>query len=80
MPPILNSFFNSGNQTLTIVCLSFAAFRVYLEVIDFNFDQLPLSKKIGNSVGVKQISNYHKIGLYICVGYIILFAPGVLLS
>ncbi len=52
-----------------------AVLRIYLEVINFKFSALPLTKAMGQS-GAK----FHKMGLYISVGYVVLFAPQVLLS
>lgn len=59
-----------------LISLSLAVFRVYLEIINFDFTSLPLTNRI-----VKQnAKSFHRFGLYISIGYIILFAPSVLLT
>lgn len=67
-----------NNQLITLVCLSLACLRVYLEIVGFDFAKLPLTAKINQRT--KGMDGFHKTGLYISVGYIILFAPGILLS
>ncbi len=67
------SFLN--NEALIVVCLFLSVLRIYLEVIGFNFNQLPLTKKFQMNQ-----TKFHRYGFYISVGYFILFAPGYLLS
>jgi hypothetical protein len=63
------------NDLLIVCCLCLAVFRIYLEVINFNFNKLPISKamKLGNG-------KFHRYGLYFSIGYFVLFAPSYLLS
>lgn len=64
-----------SNDLGIFVCLCLAVFRVYVEVIDFKLSKLPLTKYF-----LKQkSSSFHQYGLYISVGYIVLFAPGLLI-
>lgn len=63
------------NQNLIYLCMCLASLRIYLEVTGFNFQKLPITAKMGQN-GEK----VHRVGLYLSVGYIILFAPNVLLS
>lgn len=58
-----------------LVCLCLAVFRVYLEVINFNFAKLPLTKNLLKD----KANSFHRYGLYFSIGYIILFAPGFLI-
>ena len=74
----LNLFFDTSNQTVVVTCLIFAVFRLYLEVVRFDFAKLPLTKMMAKSAGEKQAQGFHKMGLYLSVGYILLFAPGLL--
>jgi hypothetical protein len=80
MNPILNSFLDPSNQTMGIVLLSLAAFRLYLEIIDFKFENLPLTKVLARSNGAERLNRFHRMGLYFSMGYILFFAPGYLLS
>lgn len=73
----------SGNPGLGIALLALAAFRVYLEVIQFDLTQLPLTQVLARSKGEKgeeSVRRFHRLGLYFSVGYILFFAPGVLLA
>lgn len=63
------------NNQLIITCMCLAVFRIYLEVIRFDFRKLPLSSRL-NSYQYR----IHRTGLYLSIGYVILFAPGILLS
>ncbi len=63
-------------QTLVFICLCLAVFRLYLEVIGFDFSSLPISRSMGETNSTK----VHKVGLYLSLGYIILFGPQYLLS
>ena len=58
------------NETLILICLCFSVFRIYLEIIGFDFRRLPLTKKLGY-----RADNFHRYGLYFSIGYFILFAP-----
>lgn len=60
------SFLN--NHFLILTCLILSAIRVYLEIIKFDFEKLPLTKKIKN----KKI---HKVGFYLSLGNLFLFLP-----
>jgi hypothetical protein len=59
-----------------LICLILSVIRIYLEVVGFNFANLPISKKLPS----EQVKSFHKYGLYMSIGYFILFAPGFLLS
>jgi hypothetical protein len=67
-------FMDNQNAQLIFLCL--AVFRIYLEVIGFNFNQLPLTKAV---VG-QNAKSFHRLGLVLSVGYIIVTAPGYLLG
>ena len=60
-----------------IVCLVLAVFRVYLELIKFDFASLPLTKGL---MAKENGQKFHRFGLFICIGYILLFAPPLLFS
>jgi len=64
------------NQVLILICLCLSVFRIYLEVIGFNFAKLPISKAMPE----QSRQNLHKWGFYFSIGYFFLFAPEYLLS
>lgn len=80
MMSILNWNEIASNEGLIIFCLIFAVVRIYLEVIGFDFSALPITKALGERSGRDQLKRFHKTGLYLSVGYIVFFAPGILLS
>ncbi len=71
---------NLDQQNVVNLCLALAVFRVYLELINFKFIKLPMTKKLSEVRGQKFASGIHRFGLYMSIGYIILFAPTLLLS
>lgn len=64
------------NQTFILACLILSVIRIYLEVVGFNFANLPITQKLPKHTGVA----IHKWGFYMSVGYFVLFAPEFLLS
>lgn len=80
MDTMINLFDMSSNETVVLACLICSVFRIYLEVIGFDFERLPITKMIANQRGSSSILGFHKAGFYLSVGYFILFAPGYLLS
>ncbi len=71
---ILTVFNDPSNQTMQIVFLAFAVVRLYLEVIGFKFERLPITSKMGDGKG------FHRTGLYFSIGYILFTAPGLLMA
>jgi len=72
---ILSSFYE-GSKFYTIFFCLLAAFRILLAFTKVNLSQLPLSRYMGQD----RAERFHKFGLYICVGYLFLFLPEVLLN
>jgi len=68
------------DQTLTLILLGFAAFRIWLEIMHFDFLKLPITRRIAATTGVQFAHNIHQWGLFFSIGYILLFAPGLLIS
>ncbi len=62
------SFYETEIITFILLCL--AVFRIYLEVVGFDFSRLPLTKMLNRPV------KFHKYGFYFSLGYFFLFAPG----
>lgn len=63
------------DDQLIILLMLLAVGRIILEIIGFEFKKLPLTKVMrGNGEG------FHRFGLYMSIGYILLFAPQVLFS
>jgi hypothetical protein len=77
---IVNILDSTSNQTFAVTLLSLAVFRVYLEVIRFDFAKLPITRNLGKVNTPERLVKFHRMGFYFSVGYILLFAPGVLLS
>lgn len=75
---IVDAINGSSNQWLNIFLLSVAMFRVYLEIIKFDFSVLPLTK--GMFREAQQARNFHRNGFYLSLGYILLSAPFTLFS
>jgi hypothetical protein len=71
---ILTVFNDPSNQSVQIVFLTLAVIRLYLEVIGFKFERLPITAKMNNGKG------FHRTGLYFSIGYIVFTAPSFLLS
>lgn len=63
------------NQVVVLSCLIFAVFRIYLEVINFNFENLPLTRLMSRGAGAKSARQFHRFGFYCSVGYLLLFGP-----
>jgi hypothetical protein len=68
----------SSNQWLNIAMLLVAMGRVYLEIIKFDFAELPMTK--GMFKTKEEAQKFHRNGLYLCLGYIVLSAPFTLFS
>ena len=64
------------NQALILACLILSVFRIYLEVVKFNFAKLPITKSLPIETQVK----VHKWGFYLSVGYFLMFSPEFLMS
>lgn len=81
MDTILNGALDTSNETFVLTCLILASLRIYLEVIRFDFRKLPMTKFLarGNG-GEARLGKFHRTGLYFCIGYIVLFAPSLLLA
>ena len=67
--------FLKDNEILNNTLLFFAVLRVYLEVIGKTPSSFPLSKKIAHYHGPDKIEKFHRSGLYLAIGFILLFLP-----
>lgn len=75
---IVKLFGEASNQWINVSLLILACIRIYLEVIEFKFYELPVTK--GMFATSEQAIKFHRTGFYFSVGYVVLFAPAVLLS
>lgn len=75
---ILEAINDPSNTTLQIILLSLAAFRIYLEIIKFKFDALPMTKGVFKNT--EQSEKFHRVGLYLSVGFILTLAPSLIFS
>lgn len=75
---IVSAFNGPSNQWINIAMLVAAVFRVYLEIIKFDFSELPVTK--GMFKTKDEAMKFHRSGLYLSLGYIVLSAPFTLFS
>ena len=80
MNNILESILSPSNELIVIFLLMIAVFRVYLEVIGVNLSELPVSQHLAKWQGRDNLKTFHKRGLYFSIGYILFFAPPILLG
>lgn len=77
---ILNGFtFGSNEDWVQLTCLFLAVLRVYLELIGIDFVKLPATQRIFRK-DYERAQRFHKSGLYLSLGYILLYSPVVLFS
>lgn len=70
---------NPGQEVLIgLMCL--AAFRIYLEIIGFDFLRLPMTKALANRSTAEALKRFHRMGLIFSIGFIVLFAPQLVLG
>lgn len=75
---ILEAINDPSNTALQIFLLSLAGFRIYLEIIRFNFEELPMTKIIFRASDSSK--KFHRMGLYLSVGFILTSAPSFLFA
>ncbi len=75
---ILEAINDPSNTTLQIFLLTLAGLRIYLEIIRFKFEEMPVSKALFKSSDM--LVRFHRTGLYLSVGFIITLAPSLLVS
>ena len=71
---------DTSNNVLTLILLILASFRIWMEIVNFNFLELPLTNKLKDIGGKNFAKSFHRVGLFFSVGYIIFFAPGYILA
>ena len=69
-----------SNETFIVITLCLAVMRIYLELIKFDFERLPITKSVANKFGSYGMKGFHRTGLIFSVGYVLLFAPQILFS
>lgn len=74
---MLNILMNPTPEVL-IGLMFLASLRIYLEIIGFDFLNLPLTKALTKNSSAEQLRRFHRMGLIFSIGFIILFAPGLL--
>jgi len=80
MYDIVNSFVHPSNQTFIAIVVAISGFRVFLEMTPLVPAKWPISKKLSERIGEQQVNKFHRMGLYICIGQIILWAPELLMG
>lgn len=63
------------NEYFIYTCIILSLLRIYLEVIKFDFEKLPLTKLVFKN---KQ-KTFHKWGLYLSIGQILFFIPRMII-
>ncbi|AUN98203.1 hypothetical protein DOM21_10210 [Bacteriovorax stolpii] len=76
---IVNANDLGSNQWLNIFLLIAALFRVYLEIIKFDFAALPLTRGMFQG-DEDRARKFHRSGLFLSLGYIVLSAPFTLFA
>ncbi|MCF8058459.1 MAG: hypothetical protein K9K67_04130 [Bacteriovoracaceae bacterium] len=74
------SILMNPNQEVLIGLMCLAAFRVYLEIVGFDFLKLPLTKGLSGRAGADGLKRFHRMGLIFSIGFIVLFAPNLLMG
>lgn len=74
----LNILELTSNDTAVVILLCLACFRVYLEIIRFDFNALPMTRAFGQRFGRSSAQDFHRVGLFFSIGYILFFAPQIL--
>lgn len=75
---IVSAINGPSNQWINIALLLMALLRVYLEMIKFDFTELPVTKGMFRTK--EEAFRFHRHGLYLSLGYIVLSAPFTLFS
>ncbi len=76
---ILNITLGQSNEVFTASILALACFRVWLELVGFDFNRLPLTKAWGQRIAGAP-GRFHRFGLWMSIGTIVFTAPGFLLT
>lgn len=79
MNTILTPDLFTSNEVLNVILLCLAAFRVWLEIIGFDFQHLPMTRALSKKNSEVGMNNFHRMGLVFSIGYILFFAPAVLI-
>jgi hypothetical protein len=76
---MIDILMNPSSEVLVgLMCL--AAFRIYLEVIGFDFSKLPMTKALGERSTHDSLVRFHRMGLVFSIGFIVLFAPSLIFA
>lgn len=75
---ILELINDPSNMGLQIFLVALAGFRIYLEIIKFDFHALPMTKSLFNDP--QRSAKFHKVGLYLSIGFILTMAPNLMAS
>ena len=76
----MSEFLMNPSNEIVSVFLILASIRIYLEIIDFNFSKLPITKSLAHKNGKESLEKFHRSGFYLSIGYVVFFAPQVLLT
>lgn len=76
---MISILMNPGQEVLIgLMCL--AAIRIYLEIMGFDFLKLPMTKALAQRGGAENLKRFHRMGLIFSIGFIVLFAPQLVLG
>jgi hypothetical protein len=77
---IIATLHDGSNPMLVLTLLSLACFRVWLEIMGFDFKRLPLTQKLFRSRDDEAIKRFHRSGLYFSLGYLIVVGLPIVLQ
>jgi len=73
---ILTGEGTTGNELLNAVLFCLAGLRIYLEIVGAPLAELPVSRMVFG----ERAKAFHRTGLFLAIGHVVLFAPTVLLG
>lgn len=74
------SILMNPSKEVLIGLMFLASLRIYLEIIGYDFLKLPITKSAANRSSTEQLRKFHRYGLIFSVGFIILFAPQLIMG
>jgi len=74
------SILMNPTKEVLIGLMFLALVRIYLEIVGFDFMALPITKNLAKSSGSERLKKFHRLGLIFSIGFIILFAPQLIVG
>lgn len=77
---IIATLHDGSNPMIVLTLLSLACFRVWLEIMGFDFTRLPLTQKLFRTRDDVAIKRFHRSGLYFSLGYLLMVGVPILIQ